>query len=171
MKQIDVKGMSSFTETIKQLEPEKIINKALKLGASYADVRYHLNINEQIRVENKSLEDYKSQNFGGLGLRVVQKGAVGYASTSDLSKNNIDRTIQEALKLAKSFKSNKGNFADTKTLKLDKKISMKINHADISPEEKVKLLIETNKAAFIKDEIKNVITVMGSSIDNRYFLS
>ncbi|MCE7745271.1 MAG: TldD/PmbA family protein [Candidatus Heimdallarchaeota archaeon] len=106
-----------------------------------------------------------------MGLRVVQKGAVGYASTSDLSKNNIDRTIQEALKLAKSFKSNKGNFADTKTLKLDKKISMKINHADISPEEKVKLLIETNKAAFIKDEIKNVITVMGSSIDNRYFLS
>ena len=171
MKQIDVKGMSSFTETIKQLEPEKIINKALKLGASYADVRYHLNINEQIRVENKSLEDYKSQNFGGLGLRVVQKGAVGYASTSDLSKNNIDRTIQEALKLAKSFKSNKGNFADTKTMKLDKKVSMKINHADISPEEKVKLLIETNKAAFIKENIKNVITVMGSSVDYRYFLS
>ena len=68
MKDFDVKGMSSFKETIEQLEPEKIIEKALKLGASYADVRYHLNNNEQIRVENKTLEDYKSQSFGGLGL-------------------------------------------------------------------------------------------------------
>ncbi len=163
--------MSSFKEIVKQLEPETIINKALKLGASYADVRYHLNISEQIRVENKSLEDYKSQNFGGLGIRVVRDGAVGFASTSDLSKSNIGKTLQEALKLAKAFKSNKGNFADTKTIKLDKKVSMKVNHADISPEEKVKLLLETNKAAFVKDEVKNVVTVMGSWVDYRYFLS
>jgi len=166
-----VKGMSSFKETIEQLEPEKIINKALKLGASYADVRYQLYRNEEIRIENQSLEEYKSRNFGGLGLRIVLNGAVGFASTSDLSKDGIGKTLQEAMKLAKSFRSNKGNFADIKAMKLDNKISMKINPLDISSEEKVKLLKETNKAALISEEIKNVITVMGSSLDYRYFLS
>ncbi|MFX1536876.1 MAG: TldD/PmbA family protein [Promethearchaeota archaeon] len=163
--------MTDIDELLSQFEPEKIIEKALKLGASYADVRYQLYSNEEIRVENKSLEEYKSRNFGGLGLRVVVNGAVGFASTSNLTKENIATTLQSAIKLAKSFESKKGEFADIKTVKLDEKVSIKTPPIDVSPEEKVNLLLETNKAAWISEDIKNVVTVMGSGQDNRYFLS
>ena len=123
--------MSDFKEKLNLLEPEKIIEKAQKLGASYADVRYQHFSNEQIRVENKALEDYKSLDFGGLGIRVVVNGAVGFASTSDLTKSSIDNSIEAAIKLAKSFESNKGNFADAETIKLDDKVSVKTNPINV----------------------------------------
>ncbi|MGC9780804.1 MAG: TldD/PmbA family protein [Candidatus Heimdallarchaeota archaeon] len=163
--------MSNFKETLNQLKPEKIIDKALKLGASYADVRYQHFSNEEIRVENKSLEEYKSLDFGGLGIRVVVNGAVGFASTSDFSMDSVNNSINAALKLAKSFESEKGNFAETKTIKFDEKVSVKTDPISVSPKEKVELLMETNKAAWISDQIKNVITIMGSSVDNRFFIS
>ncbi|HUT79961.1 MAG TPA: TldD/PmbA family protein [Candidatus Bathyarchaeia archaeon] len=163
--------MTEFEETINKLESEKILDKALKLGASYVDLRYQLYNNEEIRVENKSLEDYKSRNFGGLGIRVVINNAVGFASTSNLAKENIDKTLQNAIKLAKSFESVRGKFAEKEVVEKKEIVATKINPNDVSPEEKVKLLLETNKAAFINDEIKNVITVMGSGIDNRFFIA
>ncbi|MBN1328351.1 MAG: TldD/PmbA family protein [Candidatus Heimdallarchaeota archaeon] len=163
--------MTEFEETINELESEKILDRALKLGASYIDLRYQLYTNEEIRVENRSLEDYKSRKFGGLGIRVVFNNAVGFASTSNFAKENIDKTIQVASKLAKSFESVRGKFAEKKVVKKKEIVTTKINPNDVSPEEKVKLLLETNKVAFINDEIKNVRTIMGSGIDNRFFIA
>ncbi|MHA1244008.1 MAG: TldD/PmbA family protein [Candidatus Heimdallarchaeota archaeon] len=163
--------MSKFDDTLNQINPQQLIDKALTKGASYADFRYQVANSEEIRVENKSLEGYKSRNFGGIGIRIVVNGAVGFASTSDLAKGSLDKTLDTAYKLAKAFESNKGNFADTKKTKLVEKVPIKIDPNNISPEEKVKLLMETNKAAYISDEIKNVITIFGTGVDHRYFLS
>jgi TldD protein len=163
--------MSEFEDTLNQLNPQQLLDKALSKGASYADFRYQVASSEQIRVENKELEEYQSRNFGGVGIRVVVDGAVGFASTSNLSKNKLGETVDTAYKLAKAFESNKGNFADSKKVKLVEKVPLKVNPMDISPEEKVKLLLETNKATYTSDEIKNVITLLGSGVDHRYFLS
>ncbi|MHA1212315.1 MAG: TldD/PmbA family protein [Candidatus Heimdallarchaeota archaeon] len=161
--------MKAFEEKIKSLKPDTIMSKALELGASYVDFRYQLYSNEEIRVENRSLEEFKSRNFGGIGIRVVVDGAVGFASTSDLAKDNIDKTLKTAFKLAKSFDSKRGNFADKKVVTKDEKVPIKVDPFEVSPEEKVNLLLETNKTAYISDEIKNVITVMGSAKDYRFF--
>ena len=163
--------MSEFDDTLNQINPQQLLDKALSKGASYADFRYQVVSSEQIRVENKELEGYQSRNFGGIGIQVVVDGAVGFASTSDLSKVKLEETLGTAYKLAKAFKSNKGNFADTKIAKLVEKFPIKVDPMDISPEEKVKLLLETNKATYTSDEIKNVITVFGTGVDHRYFLS
>jgi TldD protein len=167
----DVICMNEFEETLKNIQPEKLIDNALKLGAAYADLRYQLFSNEQIRVENNALEAYTSRNFGGIGIRVVVDGAVGFASTSDLAKPKIDDVLNRAIKLANSFKSKRGLFAEKGSIKKTAEHPMKIDPIEISPETKVNLLQETNTSGFIKDEIKNVLTLFGSSRDYRYFIS
>ena len=161
--------MTSYLDLLNQLDPEKILKKVDKLGAAYADFRFQLNKSEQIQIENKMLQNYQSRNFGGFGIKIVVNGAVGYSSSSDFSKESIDETINAAFKSAKSYSSERGVFADAKSIKVDEKIKIKKNPVEISPEEKVELLLETNKTGFISDEIKNVITLMGSATEFRYF--
>ncbi|NHJ04404.1 MAG: TldD/PmbA family protein [Candidatus Heimdallarchaeota archaeon] len=161
--------MNSYLDLLNQLDPEEILKKAGKLGASYTDFRFQLNNSEQIQVENKMLQSYQSRNFGGFGIRVVVDGAVGYSSTSDFNKESVDNTLKAAFRSAKSYKSKRGIFADTKSAKFDEKIKIKKNSIDISPKEKVSLLLETNEAGWISDEIKNVISIMGSATEFRFF--
>jgi TldD protein len=163
--------MIKYNEILNQLDPQKIIDSAQKLGASYADFRLHMYKSETIQVENKILQGYNSRNFGGYGIRVVVDGAVGYSSTSEFEKASVKKTIIAAFNSAKSFRSKRGIFTESKTVKLDEKQDMKLNPIDISPREKVSLLLETNRTGWISDEIKNVITLFGSAIDFRYFQS
>ncbi|MBD3192893.1 MAG: TldD/PmbA family protein [Candidatus Heimdallarchaeota archaeon] len=163
--------MNSIEEIINQIQPQKVIDKALKQGASYADIRFQQQSSELIKVENKSLEDYSSQTIGGLGIRVVINGAIGFASTSQFERKTVEQRINEAIKSAKAFDSQRGLFAEKETTKRDEEVSMKTNPMDVSPKEKVSLALETNKAAWISDAIKNVVTLIGSTTDFRYFLS
>ncbi|NHK30671.1 MAG: TldD/PmbA family protein [Asgard group archaeon] len=163
--------MNEFEKTLKVIESDKLIDKALKKGASYADIRYQMYSNEEIQIENKALERYSSRNFGGIGIRVIVNGAVGFASTSDLTKDKLDKTLNDALKLAGSYESKRGILADRKAIKKEKSYPIKIDPINVSAEEKVSLLLETNKSGFLKDEIKNILTLFGSSKDYRYFIS
>jgi TldD protein len=47
----------------------------------------------------------------------------------------------------------------------------KVDPLEVSPEEKVSIALEANKAAFVGDEIKNVITMYGVVKDQRLFMS
>jgi predicted Zn-dependent protease len=74
-------------EESKESYLEKILDKATALGASYADARCQRFDDELITVENKELKSYSSRRLSGIGIRIVLKGAMDYASTSDLSQS------------------------------------------------------------------------------------
>jgi TldD protein len=158
-------------ERRKNLELEKILDETVDLGASYADVRYQSYEYELVTVENKVLKSYSSRRLSGVGIRVAIKGTVGYASTSDLNKNSLGKTLDNAIKAAKSIKSEKKPFGETKINKFDVKLPIKTEPIDVSPEEKVSIALEANKAAWISNEIKSAITNLGLSHDSRLFMS
>lgn len=163
--------MEGHEEIRKRFELEKILDKAVDLGASYADVRYQCYDYELITVENKALKSYSSRRFSGLGIRVAIKGAVGYASTSDLSRNSLEKTIDNAIKVAKSIKRKKKPFSETEINKIDVKLSIKTDPIDVSSEEKVSIASGANEAAWISDKIKSALTMLGLSKDSRMFIS
>lgn len=150
---------------------EKILDKAAKLGASYVDARYQSYDYELITVENKTLKSYISRRLSGVGIRVAAKGAVGFASTSDLSHNSLDKTLNNAIKAAKAIEGKKPPFGEAKINKADVKSPIKTDPINISPEEKVSIALDANKAAWISDEIKNATTRIGLSKDSRTFMS
>lgn len=163
--------MEEHPEIRNKLELEKIFDRAVDLGASYADARYQCYDYELITVENKTLKSYSSRRLSGLGIRVAIKGAVGYASTSDLSRNNVEKTLENATKAAKSIKSEKQPFGETEINTADVKLPIKTNPVDVSPEEKVSIALDANKAAWISDKIKSAITRLGLSNNFRLYIS
>jgi len=163
--------MGEKAERKDTVEMEKILDNAAKLGVSYADVRYQCYDYEMITVENKTLKSYISRRLSGIGIRVAVKGAVGYASTSDLSHDSLNKTLNQAIKAAKSIKGKKQPFSEAKINKANVKSSMKIDPINVSPEEKVSIALDANKAAWISDEIKNATTRIGLSKDSRLFMS
>jgi len=158
-------------EIEKKPELEKILDGAVALGASYADARYQCYDYELITVENKTLKSYSSRRLSGVGIRIAIKGAVGYASTSDLSWNSLEKTLDTAIKAAKSIKSEKQSFRQAEINTADVKLPIKVDPMDVSPEEKVSITLDANKAAWISDEIKSAITRLGLSKDSRLFIS
>jgi len=158
-------------ERIKKLELEKILDRAVDLGASYADARYQCYDYELITVENKTLKSYSSRRLSGLGIRVAIKGAVGYASTSDLRWNSLEKTLENAIKAAKSIEREKQPFSEAEINTADVKLRIKTDPTDVSSEEKVSITLDANKAAWISNEIKSAITRLGLSKDSRLFIS
>jgi TldD protein len=156
---------------VEKLELEGLLNKAVELGASYADVRSQCYDYELITVENKALKSYSSRRLSGVGIRVAMKGAVGYASTSDLSRSSLEGTVDNAVKAVKSIRGERKPFGETKINKADVKLSIKTDPIDVSPEEKVSIALDANRAAWISGEIKSAITRVGLSKDFRLFMS
>ena len=155
----------------KEPDLQRILDKAIALHASYADARYQCFDDELITVENKELKSYSSRRLSGIGIRVVIEGAVGYASTSDLSQNSLERTLRNAIRTAKSIKGQKHVFAETKINKTNVKSPAKIDPANVPPEDKVSIVLDANKAGWINKDVKNVMTMLGLVKDSRLFMS
>lgn len=158
-------------ETTKQLHLGKVLGKAIKLGASYADIRLQRYDSEMIMVENKTLESYSSRRLSGVGIRVSVKGAFGYASTSNLNAESIDETLNRAVKTAKAIHGKEATFAKVRSTETKVKSPVKIDFQDVSPEEKVAVALDANKAAWINGKIKNASTRLGFVKDSRLFMS
>ncbi|MEM2105287.1 MAG: TldD/PmbA family protein [Candidatus Bathyarchaeia archaeon] len=163
--------MKAEKEQIQESELEKILDKAAKLGVSYADARYQNYEYELITVENKTLKTYSSRRLSGVGIRVAIKGNVGYASTSDLNPKSLEKTLENAVKAAKSVGGEKKPFGKSKVEEANVKFPIKVNPFDVSPEEKVSLALDANKSAWISDEVKSGMTLLGCSRDARLFMS
>jgi TldD protein len=150
---------------------KRVLDKALASGATYADVRCQTQDSESINVENKTLKSYSSRKLSGFGVRVVVNGAVGYASSSDESSESLQRTLENSIKAAKSIGNREKPFDVAEVNEANAKSPFKDDPLDVSPEEKVSIALEANKAAWIGDEIKNVITMYGLVRDHRRFMS
>jgi len=154
-----------------QPDLNRILDRASKLGAEYADARFQSYDYELITVENKQLKSYASRRLGGVGIRAIIKDAVGYASTSDLSPKSLEKTLTTAIKIAKSIKTKETAFRPPKPSKANAKFPIKVDPTDVSPEEKVAVTLETNKAGWVSNEVKNALTLLGIAKDHRAFVS
>jgi len=81
-------------------------NRALNLaqlkGATYADIRIVRRENESITVKNGQVEGLSIGQSQGFGVRVVVDGAWGFASSSRLNNDEIDRVVGLAVQVAKA---------------------------------------------------------------------
>jgi len=86
----------------------------------------------------------------GVGIRVIVGGRWGFASTNRLTRQSIEATLTDAIGGAKSIAAQHGEYAKIAEAKPSFDIvkhKVKINPEDVSPEEKVKRMLEIEKAA------------------------
>jgi TldD protein len=153
-------------------EMEKLLEKAEALGASYAGVLYQRRDSEIIEADNKALKSYNSRSFSGLGVRVVHGGALGYASTSDMSREGLEICLEQSVKAARAMASSEGEtLKSIEVVTVDVELPVKVSPFDVPPEEKVSLALDANEAAWNSDRIRSTRTRLGLIVDERIFKS
>ena len=151
----------------------KLVDEARRLGASYSEARFQELVTTEVAVENGSLKTYESDRLRGIGVRVLLDGSWGYASCSDVELSQLKKAARQAVKIARSSRR-RGLEAEVglqRTVQDRTSVQTRIESSDVSPEEKVRIGIEANKAAMIGDTVKNATTRLGTFTDMRLFVN
>jgi len=129
---------------------ESIIQRGLKAGASFCEARFFEERSNSISIENGVARALGSGILRGVGIRVIVEGRWGFASTNVPTKRSLERVLADAIGGAKSIAVQGGEEAKIVDPKptVDTIIhEVKIDPEDVSPEEKVKRMLEIEKAA------------------------
>jgi len=153
----------------------RIVEAALKEGASYSDIRYEELTATNVETSKGYIESAEQLLRRGVGIRVLYSGAWGFASTEVITKEALLRATKSALKMAKvasSIKEKKVKLAGVSTHKASVSANVKKNPAQIDPSEKAKLVLELDKFAYTHGEsIKDVTTRYRDSNLQKIFVS
>jgi TldD protein len=81
---------------------KQAVEAARRAGADYADVRVGTDETEAITVRNQEMEGIDRSVSTGVGIRVLVGGRWGFAATSRLEEEEIERTAQQAVAVARA---------------------------------------------------------------------
>ncbi len=127
---------------------EFAINQAIKSGASYADARLETVSGNAFLLKNGTAEVSEFEKNVGIGIRVLVNGSLGFASTNNLEKENVRKTVARIIKVANASSRLKEGIklSQEKPNKADYEVKQKIKLQDVSPKEKLGLLTDIDKA-------------------------
>mgnify|MGYP001346189646 FL=1 len=92
----------SLTTAQKKVLADAALNTAKSLGATYADVRIGRYLNQSVSTREKRVQGIQSSESFGVGIRVIANGTWGFASTNQVSKENISKATARAVAIAKA---------------------------------------------------------------------
>lgn len=145
---------------------EFAVNYAESLGAEYAEARFQCDIQETMILKNGVPEAAVLEENGGISVRVLVNGALGFASTNNLTKRGLKDASNRAYKMARASakilrKRISMDESDLGSVKIE--VKPRINFDSIDIELKTKLLKEAYKQA--EDEAaNNKIKISGCGI-------
>ena len=81
---------------------KKALEEATKKGGSYTDIRISEILREILTVKNGEPEAVNLLQTKGFGVRVIADGAWGFAGSIDINKEEIIKTVEKAVNIAKA---------------------------------------------------------------------
>jgi TldD protein len=123
----------------------KGLEEAVKAGASYADIRIGEILDENLTVKNGVPEETSLLQTNGFGIRVMIKGAWGFAASVDLTKKEVKEIAHKAVAIAKASAKVKKKAVALKKVEARKGkylTPMRKNPFKISLEEKMETLMD-----------------------------
>ena len=80
------------------------INSASSKGVEYAEARLHVDIGSGVTLTNGIPEPVQLARARGIAVRILVEGAMGFASTNDLSRDSLGQAVEVAYRTAKASK-------------------------------------------------------------------
>ncbi len=81
------------------------VEGALGMGASYAEARYHRNVENGIITRNDSVIGLGAELLEGVAVRVIVDGALGFSSTNRVDGESVMGAVEEAVRKARAASS------------------------------------------------------------------
>ncbi|RLI23742.1 TldD/PmbA family protein [Candidatus Bathyarchaeota archaeon] len=150
------------------MEFDWVLEEGARLGADYVSLLYQETVYESFTADNRNVREVSRRRARGLGIQVLRGGGLGFASTSMLDRDNIQRCLRKALATASAV----GKVSETKLAEAepveDRVVSrFKIDPLEIDFQDKIDLVLEANKAAFIDPRVKSATTRLAVHYDRR----
>ncbi len=125
----------------------RALDLAVKRGAQYADARVVNNRTESISVKDGIVEGLSSTETEGMGVRVLVNGAWGFASSRNLSNDEIDQITNQAVEIARAsgmVSGEKVNLGSKVTSQGSYTTPYKIDPFSVPTDEKLALLMSAD---------------------------
>ncbi|HHY46113.1 MAG TPA: TldD/PmbA family protein [Firmicutes bacterium] len=150
------------------------LETARALGASYADIRVVTRRDENIVVKNGKVDALESSEESGFGVRALVNGRWGFASSSKLDDEEIEKTAELAVRIARA--SARAKTEDVTLSPVDAicdsyKTSYDIDPFTVSIDEKIELLMDAERLMRGKKGIRVSTATMGFRREEKIFLS
>jgi TldD protein len=147
---------------------------AKKLGATYADIRINRYRDESIftredRVQNVS----RSQSFG-FGVRVLVKGAWGFAASHAVTRESVRRVTQQAVEIARAnaeFQRKPIEMVSTPKVVAKWKSAFERDPFDVPIEPKIDFLLKLNATAMKAKGASFVTSSLSFGNEQKYYAS
>lgn len=129
---------------------DRALNTAQNQGATYADVRIVRRLNEEMSAKNGIVDGLIQDESYGFGIRVIADGAFGFAASSTVTPDEIDRVAAQAVAIARaSARVGKGAvvLAPVKPIQDRYETPIERDPFSVSLDEKLDYLLRAHKEA------------------------
>ena len=136
---------------LKKKMADVALNAAKSNGATYADVRIGRYLNQIVATREKQVQGIANTESYGVGIRVLANGSWGFAATNIVTAEEIAKTAQKAVAVAKANAKIQGTPVQLAPQKgygeVSWKTPIKKNAFEVPVVEKIDLLMASNAAA------------------------
>ncbi len=149
------------------------VDYAKQKGAEYADARYENQKLTQFVLKNAVLDSLYVSEEEGIGIKVLAKGGIGFASTNRLKKTDVRAAVDKAVRTAKgASRKDPLKFAPEEAVVMTWEVAEQKKLADTSIEERINDLIEVDKALIdLKLKIPARLFVMADNRIKKFFVN
>ena len=136
---------------LKKRMADVALNAAKSNGATYADVRIGRYLNQIVATREKQVQGIANTESYGVGIRVLANGSWGFAATNIVTAEEIAKTAQKAVAVAKANAKIQGTPVQLAPQKgygeVSWKTPIKKNAFEVPVVDKIDLLMASNAAA------------------------
>ena len=152
---------------------ELALEKALSMGADYADIRIQRTQTEMVFLRNLSLKNTAVNELHGYGIRIFKNGAWGFAHSNQFHQQDVIKTVERAYYLAEQsgrVKNGNGLQLATERGYIDSfETGCYIDPFSVPLAEKVELMLEVNKTLLRYEGIKQAMFVLECVRDEKQY--
>ncbi|MDQ5844513.1 MAG: TldD/PmbA family protein [Acidobacteriota bacterium] len=150
------------------------LTTARRLGVTYADIRINRYRIEAISTREKQVQNVsRSQSFG-FGVRVLFRGTWGFASSRDVTPEEVRRITREAVEIARAnsvYQRKRITMVPTPKVVASWKNSFEKDPFNVSIDDKIQFLLKLNERAMKTDGVSFVNSSMGFVNEQKYYAS
>ena len=153
---------------------DNILDLAKLKRVDYADIRFVRRETQEIEVKNGNVEALTHDEDFGFGIRILFRGAWGFACSSKMNKKEMETIFGKALKIARASSKAKGkeiSFHPSSPIVDQYKTQISIDPFVIPTENKIGLLLMADEILRRNKQVKISEAFMGSYKTEKTFAS
>jgi len=150
------------------------LERAKKLGADYADIRLNRYRNESVFTREQQVQNVSRSQTFGFGVRVLYKGAWGFAASNRVNEGSIRRATDQAMEIARAnaaYQRKPVQLVPAPKVTATWKSAFEKDPFEVAVDKKAEFLLNLNAAAMKAQGASFVTSSLSLQNEQKYFAS